>query len=152
MAATLPRARGWRAAARSRAERARGRSGAWAVRRPQAPPRSGRRRHARAPPRRTSRRRMRASPAGARPWLGRNEGLARGRVLLRELAAQGLADQCLRKRIAELDLPRDFERSEALTAVRDELLGRRGRTGLQDDERLHLLACEGGRDPGGGRV
>src|SRR3989442_10831064 len=134
MAARLPRERGWRVAARSRAERARGRSGAWAVRRPQALTRSGRRRHARAPPHRTFRRRMRASRGAARPWLGRNEGLALGLVLLRELTAQRLAYQRLRKRIAELDLAWDLERGEALAAVRHDLLGRRGRARLQDDE------------------
>src|SRR5207247_586811 len=90
--------------------------------------------------------------AAAPPHLRRDGRLAAFALLLSELTAKRLADQRLRKLAAELDFPGNFERGEALAAVRDELLGRRGRAGLQDDEGLHLLALDGVRYTDRGRV
>ena len=64
-------------------------------------------------------------------------------LFLLQDAAQDLADQRLRERVAELDLAWDAVAGQPLlriAAPRDDLLRGRGLALLQDDERLHPLA------------
>src|SRR5574340_809311 len=56
-------------------------------------------------------------------------------LLVPERAAEDLPDLTLGKLLSELDHPRYAEGREPLAAEGDDLLVRRGRTGLQHDER-----------------
>src|SRR2546423_4983454 len=73
-------------------------------------------------------------------------------VLFRQLPPKGLANQCLRQRLAELDLLRALERRQVLLAVRADVFGRRSRARFQHDERLDLFALDRMRGADRGRI